>query len=77
MPYRTVQDLPSNLRELLPQHAQEIFLKAFNSAWEEYQEQSNRSESISQEEMAFRVAWNAVKKKYTKDKRSGRWQPKT
>jgi cation transport regulator len=72
MPYRTVQDLPSNLRELLPQHAQEIFLKAFNSAWEEYQERSNRSESISQEEMAFRVAWNAVKKKYTKNKRSGR-----
>jgi cation transport regulator len=76
MPYRTVQDLPSNLRELLPQHAQEIFLKAFNSAWEEYQERSNRPESISQEEMAFRVAWNAAKEKYTKNKQSGRWEPK-
>jgi cation transport regulator len=77
MPYRTVQDLPSNLRELLPEHAQEIFLKSFNHAWEEYQETGSRPENISQEEIAFRTAWNAVKKKYVKNKRTGKWEPKT
>lgn len=76
MPYQTVQDLPFNLRELLPEHAQEIFLKSFNNAWEEYQDAATRSENTSQEEMAFRVAWNAVKKKYTKNKRTGKWEAK-
>ena len=76
MPYRTVQDLPFNLRELLPEHAQEIFLKSFNNAWEEYQDAADRPEHSSQEEMAFRVAWNAVKNKYAKNKRTGKWEPK-
>ena len=76
MPYQTVQDLPLNLREILPVHAQEIFVKSFNNAWQEYQDAANRSEDISQEETAFRVAWNAVKKKYAKNKRTGKWEPK-
>lgn len=76
MPYHTVQDLPLNLRELLPDHAQEIFLKSFNNAWEEYQGVADRPENISQEEATFRVAWNAVKKKYVKNKRTGKWDAK-
>jgi cation transport regulator len=76
MPYRTVQDLPLNLRELLPEHAQEIFLKSFNNAWEEYQNTTTRPAETSQEELAFRVAWNAVKKKYAKNKRTGKWELK-
>jgi cation transport regulator len=76
MPYQTVQDLPSNLREILPAHAQEIFLKSFNNAWQEYQDAETRSEGVSQEEIAFRTAWNAVKKKYAKNKRTGKWELK-
>jgi cation transport regulator len=76
MPYRTVEDLPLNLREILPKHAQEIFLKSFNNAWEEYQDTANRTEDISQEEIAFRVAWNAVKRKYTKNKQTAKWEIK-
>lgn len=75
MPYRTIEDLPANLRELLPLHAQEIFVKSFNNAWQEYQGE-NRPPELSQEEIAFRTAWNAVKKKYTKDKRTGKWELK-
>jgi cation transport regulator len=74
MPYRTVQELPSNLRELLPEHAQEIFLKSFNNAWQEYQDAMERPEDISQEEMAFRVAWNAVTRKYAKNRQTGVWE---
>ena len=77
MPYRTKLDLPLNLQEILPEHAQEIFVKSFNSAWEEYRKNSDHPDAISKEEIAFRIAWSAVKKKYKKDKRTGRWIEKT
>ncbi|HAC29026.1 MAG TPA: cation transport regulator ChaB, partial [Marinobacter hydrocarbonoclasticus] len=36
MPYDRKSDLPDGVRNNLPAHAQEIYRKAFNSAWEEY-----------------------------------------
>ena len=73
MPYKNISDLPASVKENLPEHAQEIYLKAFNSAWEEYASPSDRKENASREETAHRVAWSAVKKVYEKDERSGRW----
>lgn len=58
MPYTTVSQLPPGVKNNLPKHAQEIFLEAFNNAYKEY---------AQDEERAFKVAWAAVKKKYTKD----------
>lgn len=72
MPYRTIQDLPPNLQQILPEHAQEIFVSSFNSAWEEYRN-NNHSDNSSQEEIAFRIAWSAVKRKYVKDEQTGNW----
>jgi cation transport regulator len=69
VPYSTTSDLPPAVRRL-PPHAQEIFLGAFNSAWESY---ANRVPH-EQEEVAFRVAWAAVKKRYRKQ--GERWVPK-
>ena len=46
--------------------AQEIFLQAFNHAWEEYASSSTRYAGSSREETAMRVAWAAVKRKYVK-----------
>jgi cation transport regulator len=60
MPYRSVADLPSSVGENLPIHAQEIFLAAFNHAFAQYADREDR------EEIAFRVAWAAVKRKYRK-----------
>lgn len=57
MPYTTNQDLPKSITDHLPQQAQTIFRKAFNSAYQEY----------STEEQAFKVAWAAVKKVYEKN----------
>ena len=57
MPYVTTLDLPPAVRRL-PPHAQEIFLSAFNSAWDSYSVRAPQE----QEETAFRVAWAAVKK---------------
>ena len=61
MPYATASDLPPAARRL-PPHAQEIFLAAFNSAWQSYADRAPHE----QEEIAFRVAWAAVKKHYHK-----------
>ena len=69
MPYVTTSDLPSAARRL-PPHAQEIFLSAFNSAWQSYADR----DAQEQEEIAFRVAWAAVKKRYRKQ--GERWVPK-
>ena len=69
MPYSTTSDLPPAVRGL-PPRAQEIFLGAFRSAWQSYADRSPQE----QEEIAFRVAWAAVKKRYRKQ--GERWVPK-
>ena len=69
MPYASVNDLPASVRAHLPLHAQEIYLAAFNNAWTEYQDRGTERG----EEIAHRVAWTAVKRKY--QKAGDRWIP--
>jgi cation transport regulator len=76
MPYRSKSELPEKLSNVLPDHAQEIYVEAFNSAWVQYDEPEERRDNSSREETAFRVAWAAVKKKYEKDPESGKWKEK-
>jgi cation transport regulator len=71
MPYKSTDDLPDSVRRNLPKHAQEIFMEAFNSAYDEYKDRGPQG----REETAFKVAWSAVKKKYEKDEKSGKWRP--
>ncbi len=67
MPYQDIHDLPDSVRDHLPKHAQEIYQSAFNSAWDEYNQDESR---------AHRVAWAAVKQKYEKDEQTGNWKAK-
>jgi cation transport regulator len=67
MPYQSTGELPDSVKNVLPKHAQEIYKEAFNSAWDEYKDPSERRDDSSQEEVAHRVAWSAVKQKYEKD----------
>ena len=67
MPYERLVDLPKGVRDNLPKHAQEIYLEAYNNAWEQYHHE---------EERARRVAWAAVKKKYEKNEATGNWKIK-
>ncbi|MDM8355553.1 ChaB family protein [Pandoraea communis] len=76
MPYRQTHELPASIKDHLPVHAQEIYLKAFNSAWDEYRDPGVRRGHESREETAHKVAWAAVKKCYEKDEASGRWHVK-
>ena len=76
MPYDSIRDLPDSVKEHLPKHAQEIYKEAYNNAWEQYKDPSQRRGDASHEETAHRVAWAAVKKEYEKDEDSGRWKRK-
>lgn len=71
MPYASIDDLPKSVREHLPRAAQEIYLGAFNSAWDEYASAGKRRGGATREATAHRVAWAAVKLKYVK--RADRW----
>lgn len=66
MPYQNIADLPTAIKNHLPTHAQEIYRAAFNSAWEGYKDPQKRKGKTSREETAHKVAWAAVKEKYTK-----------
>jgi len=62
MPYASNEDLPPSIRARLPTHAQDIFRSAFNSAWATY----GAREPHRREELAHRIAWAAVKRRYRK-----------
>ena len=67
MPYKDITDLPPAVRDHLPKHAQEIFMEAFNHSFEEYVDPSKRRDKEeSNETIAFKVAWAAVKRSYHK-----------
>ncbi len=66
MPYSSISELPDAVRDHLPEHAQVIYKEAFNNAWDEYADKDERRGDESREEAAHRVAWAAVKKKYSK-----------
>ncbi|MDG9669351.1 ChaB family protein [Hahella sp. CR1] len=74
MPYDRLSELPNNVSQVLPKHAQEIYLAAFNHAWDQYRDPEDRRGDASRDETARRVAWSAVKEKYVK--RDGRWRLK-
>ena len=69
MPYALSEDLPPAIKRSLPSHAQDIFRSVFNSAWAGY----GQNAPGRREEMAHRVAWAAVEKRYRK--LQGGWEP--
>jgi cation transport regulator len=76
MPYNRLSELPDSVKDNLPEHAQEIYKEAFNSAWDQYDEPEERRGDASREETAHRVAWAAVKRSYEKNESTGKWRKK-
>jgi cation transport regulator len=74
MPYDTLEELPENVKNVLPKQAQEIYKEAYNSAWDHYEDPQDRRDDQSREETAHKVAWSAVKDVY--EKKDGKWQKK-
>ena len=74
MPFKSIDELPDSVRRVLPTHAQDIYKEAFNSAYEQYDTPEERREGADREEVAHKVAWAAVKKKYEKGD-DDKWHP--
>ena len=64
--YESLNQLPDKIHHVLPKHAQEIYLEAFNSALDQYKAETT----------AHKVAWSAVKAKYQKNDQTGQWVTK-
>lgn len=75
MPYSTTNELPESVKHVLPHHAQEIYLEAFNSAYRQYDDPKSRRGNDDLEEVAHKVAWTAVKNTYEKGA-DEKWHPK-
>lgn len=75
MPYTKNSDLPTSVKNVLPAHAQDIYLAAFNSTYDEYKHPSDRKDDADREETAHKVAWSAVKNSYKKGE-DGKWYKK-
>ena len=75
MPYDKKSDLPEQVQDNLPSHAEKIFKEAYNNAYEQYKNPDDRDGDDSREEVAFKVAWSAVKQKYEKNE-NGDWVKK-
>lgn len=67
MPYLSNDKLPTSVRNHLPLAAQSIYREAFNHAWKTY------LGDVRQEEIAHRVAWAAVKRRFHKAE-GGDWE---
>ncbi len=62
MPYASKADLPDQVKDNLTEHEQEVFMAAFNSAYD-----GTCKEREDRDECAFKIAWSAAKK--TDDKK--------
>jgi|SRR5687767_2507685 len=71
---KDLSDITKERINELPSHAQEIFKEAHSSALEQYEDPDKRrgGKKESNEEVAHKVAWSAVKKKYKKGE-DGKW----
>ncbi|NIF23937.1 putative cation transport regulator ChaB [Candidatus Pantoea multigeneris] len=76
MPYDSRSSLPDSVKHALPPHGQDIYVAAFNSAWDEYKDKKDRRDDNSREEVSHKVAWAAVKHQYEKGD-DGKWHKKS
>lgn len=75
MPYNKISELPDPVKNALPKHAQEIYVAAFNNAWDKYRDPDERRGNAGREETAHKIAWSAVKRDY--EKKGDEWHKKS
>ena len=69
MPYKSISELPPPVKDNLPTHAKEIYMAAYNSAWEQHGKENNAEITCNS------IAWAAVKRAYKKNA-DGKWVAK-
>jgi cation transport regulator len=65
MTYSKIEELPQDIQDRLPQHAQQIFVAGFNAATRDGMNEND----------AVEVAWNSVRNEFEPDK-EGNWHRK-
>ena len=70
MRYENRSDLPQTLRDVLPERGQDIYLKAYQKAWDTYEEGQGY---LSRETMAHQQGYTAVRHEYVQDQGTGKW----
>ncbi|HUS74710.1 MAG TPA: ChaB family protein [Methanothrix sp.] len=68
MPYENISELPKSVRNL-PSRAKTLYMKGFNSCWEELE----NTEDAAREKASHEAAWSAVKEQYEKDDGTSEW----
>jgi cation transport regulator len=78
MPYESNDDLPGSVKNVMTdRHALDIYKKAFNAAWKQYQDPKKKKGTGDDiETICHKVAWSAVKEKYYKNDEDGCWYRK-
>jgi cation transport regulator len=74
MEYQNKSDLPHTLRDMLPEEAQDIYLEAFQEAWEEYEDWQGGD--MDRHSTAHQRAMAAVKLDFVHDDETGKWHRK-
>jgi cation transport regulator len=70
MRYENKSDLPPTIRDVLPEHAQELYLQAYQKAWDEYEKGHGY---LSRDGSAHQRGWTAVQHEYVQDQGTGEW----
>ena len=68
--YDSINDLPFVCQLNLPEAAQKVYREAFNRAWNKAGDDRTRYSA------AQNHAWTEVRKRFERDKDTGRWVPK-
>ncbi len=68
--YDSIDDLPFVCQLNLPEAALKVYREAFNRAWKKAQDDGTRYRTAQDH------AWTEVRKKFERDKDTGRWVPK-
>lgn len=72
--YKSKSDLPETLRKYLPEELQEIYLKAYQESWENYEEREGGE--LDREGVAHRDGMTAVQQDYVHNDETGEWHRK-
>lgn len=74
MMYKHTAELPDSIRNSLPADAQQVYMKVFNSAWEQYEADGDIEGQEEMQATVHQVAWEAVHEKY--EQVNGHWEKK-
>jgi cation transport regulator len=71
MKYQTEEDLPKTIREVLPEEAQEVYIKAYDASWDAYS--ATVQQTLNRDAIVHRDAWDALLREFEQDSDTGQW----